>query len=45
MKAAELLEKAGYETIIFHAIGPGGRAMEQMMKEGLIGAVLDYSTI
>jgi uncharacterized protein (UPF0261 family) len=45
MTAAELLEKAGYETIVFHAIGPGGRAMEQMMKEGLIGAVLDYSTI
>ena len=45
MKAAEVLEAAGFETIIFHAIGPGGRAMEQMMKEGLIGAVLDYSTI
>jgi len=45
MKAAEVLEDAGYETIIFHAIGPGGRAMEQMMKEGIIGAVLDYSTI
>ena len=45
MKAAEVLEAAGYETIIFHAIGPGGRAMEQMMKEGIIGAVLDYSTI
>ncbi len=45
MKAAEVLEQAGYETIIFHAIGPGGRAMEQMMKEGIIGAVLDYSTI
>lgn len=45
MKAAEVLEAAGYETIVFHAIGPGGRAMEQMMKEGLIGAVLDYSTI
>jgi uncharacterized protein (UPF0261 family) len=45
MKAAEVLEAAGYETITFHAIGPGGRAMEQMMKEGIIGAVLDYSTI
>ncbi len=45
MKAAAVLEEAGYETIIFHAIGPGGRAMEQMMKEGIVGAVLDYSTI
>jgi uncharacterized protein (UPF0261 family) len=45
MKAIAVLEAAGYETIVFHAIGPGGRAMEQMMKEGIIGAVLDYSTI
>ena len=45
MKAVEELEKRGYETIVFHAIGPGGRAMEQLMKEGVIGAVLDYSTI
>jgi uncharacterized protein (UPF0261 family) len=45
MKAADVLEKAGFETIVFHAIGAGGRAMEQMMKEGIIGAVLDYSTI
>jgi uncharacterized protein (UPF0261 family) len=45
MTACEVLQEAGFETIVFHAIGPGGRAMEQMMKEGLIGAVLDYSTI
>jgi uncharacterized protein (UPF0261 family) len=45
MKAAEVLEAAGMHTIVFHAIGPGGRAMEQMMKEGIIAGVLDYSTI
>lgn len=45
MKAVQVLEAAGYETIVFHAVGPGGRAMEEMMKEGLIGAVLDYSII
>lgn len=45
MQAVKVLEAAGYETIVFHAIGPGGRAMEQMMKEGIVGAVLDYSTI
>ena len=45
MKAVEVLEAAGYETIVFHAVGSGGRAMEQMMKEGIISAVLDYSTI
>ena len=45
MRAIETLEAAGYETIVFHAVGTGGRAMEQLMKEGVIGAVLDYSTI
>jgi len=45
MTAIEVLEAAGYETIVFHAVGTGGRAMEQLMEEGVIGAVLDYSTI
>jgi uncharacterized protein (UPF0261 family) len=45
MKAIEVLEAAGYETIVFHAVGTGGRAMELLMEEGVIGAVLDYSTI
>src|SRR5262245_31416337 len=45
MRAVRVLEDAGYQTIVFHAIGPGGRAMEQLMKENIIGAVLDYSTI
>jgi len=45
MKAAEVLEEAGYETIVFHAVGTGGRAMEEMMREGIIGAVLDFSLI
>ncbi len=45
MTAMRVLEEAGFETIVFHAIGPGGRAMEQMMREGIVGAVLDYSII
>jgi uncharacterized protein (UPF0261 family) len=43
MIALDLFRKAGYEVIVFHAIGSGGRAMEQMMKEGIIGAVFDYA--
>lgn len=42
MRAIELFEEAGYEVITFHAIGAGGDAMEQMMKEGIINAVFDY---
>jgi uncharacterized protein (UPF0261 family) len=43
MRAMELLADRGYETIVFHAVGNGGRAMEQLMKEGYITAVLDYA--
>jgi uncharacterized protein (UPF0261 family) len=43
LKAVELFHERGYEVIVFHAIGSGGRAMEQMMKEGIIGAVFDYA--
>ncbi len=43
IKAIEYFEEAGYEVIVFHAVGSGGRAMEQMMKEGIIGAVFDYA--
>ncbi|MCP3903416.1 MAG: UPF0261 family protein [Planctomycetes bacterium] len=43
MQAVEYFGSAGYETIVFHAVGSGGRAMEQMMKDGIIGAVFDYA--
>ena len=43
MHAIKLFEEAGYEVITFHAIGAGGEAMEQMMKEGIITAVFDYA--
>ncbi|MBT4266696.1 MAG: Tm-1-like ATP-binding domain-containing protein [Deltaproteobacteria bacterium] len=42
MKAIDLLNERGYESIVFHAIGSGGRAMEQMMREGIIKAVFDF---
>lgn len=43
MEAISYIESKGYEVIVFHAVGSGGRAMEQMMKEGIIGAVFDYA--
>ncbi|BCS35524.1 hypothetical protein TBR22_A47570 [Luteitalea sp. TBR-22] len=43
MLAIELFRKRGYESIVFHAVGTGGRAMELMMKQGIIGAVFDYA--
>jgi uncharacterized protein (UPF0261 family) len=41
--AVDYLESKGYEVILFHAVGAGGRAMEQMMREGLIKGVFDYA--
>lgn len=43
IEAVNYIEENGYEVIVFHAVGSGGRAMEQMMKEGIIGAVFDYA--
>ena len=45
MKAREVLGEAGFDTIVFHAVGTGGRAMESLMKEGHISGVLDLATI
>jgi uncharacterized protein (UPF0261 family) len=44
MAARELLEARGYEVIVFHANGSGGRAMEALVSEGAIDAVLDVTT-
>lgn len=43
LHAIERFHARGYEVLVFHAIGSGGRAMEQMMKEGILGAVFDYA--
>ena len=42
--AREYLEDRGYETIVFHATGTGGRAMESLVEEGVIDGVLDVTT-
>ena len=38
------VEAMGFETIVFHAVGSGGRAMEEMIDHGLIDAVIDVTT-
>jgi uncharacterized protein (UPF0261 family) len=40
----EALTKAGYEVLVFHATGTGGRTMESLVEEGLVDAVLDITT-
>ncbi len=42
-EAVKLMEKAGFQVISFHSTGVGGRAMEEFINEGTIGAVMDLS--
>lgn len=43
-KAREYLEEKGYEVLVFHATGSGGRAMESLIRSGFIKGVLDVTT-
>jgi len=38
------LAAEGYEVLVFHATGTGGRTMESLVREGLVDAVLDITT-
>jgi uncharacterized protein (UPF0261 family) len=43
-QAREYLEKQGYEVLIFHATGTGGKAMENLINDGYIEGVFDITT-
>ncbi len=43
-KAREYLEEKGYEVLVFHATGSGGKAMESLVEAGFIKGVLDITT-
>jgi uncharacterized protein (UPF0261 family) len=38
------LKAAGYEVILFHASGPGGRALESLARRGELAGVVDVTT-
>jgi uncharacterized protein (UPF0261 family) len=42
--ARQRLEDLGYEVLVFHATGTGGRSMEALIKAGMISGVLDLTT-
>ncbi len=43
-EAKRILEKSGYEVLIFAATGTGGRSMESLIESGMVAAVLDLTT-
>jgi uncharacterized protein (UPF0261 family) len=43
-QARKVLEDNGYEVLIFHATGMGGRTMETMITDGYFTGILDVTT-
>lgn len=42
--ARQILEEKGYEVLVFHATGTGGRTMEMLVDSGYFAGVLDMTT-
>lgn len=43
-EARKALTDLGYEVLVFHATGTGGRAMEKLVDSGLLSGVCDLTT-
>ncbi len=43
-RAKSLVEAAGFEVLVFHATGTGGRTMESLIESGMVAGVLDITT-
>lgn len=42
--AREIIEKEGFEVLVFHATGIGGKTMESLIADGYITASMDITT-
>jgi len=43
-RVRQLLEDQGYEVLVFHATGTGGKTMESLIADGFISANIDITT-
>jgi uncharacterized protein (UPF0261 family) len=43
-RCRQALSDAGYQVLVFHCTGAGGRTMEGLIEEGYVEAVLDITT-
>jgi uncharacterized protein (UPF0261 family) len=43
-QARKLLERDGFEVLVFHSVGTGGRTMESLVEAGVAAGVLDITT-
>lgn len=44
LHASKLMEEKGYDVMINHAVGSGGRSMEELINDGYIVGMLDITT-
>jgi len=44
MKMKKILNEKGFEMILFHATGMGGRALEELVATGYFDGVMDWTT-
>jgi len=42
--ARQIMEANGYEVLVFHATGTGGKTMEMLIESGFIAGVMDITT-
>ncbi|MDB6120477.1 MAG: hypothetical protein JWO08_4258, partial [Verrucomicrobiaceae bacterium] len=42
--AQKILEDKGYEVLVFHSTGTGGKIMESIIQSGMVDGVLDVTT-
>jgi uncharacterized protein (UPF0261 family) len=43
-QAKSILENSGYEVLVFHSTGSGGKAMESLIESGMVSGILDVTT-
>ncbi len=43
-EARRIVEAAGFEVLVFHATGTGGRTMEALVASGMVAGILDITT-
>ena len=43
LRIADRLQDEGYDVITFHAVGSGGRALEQLLAQGMFVGVIDLT--
>lgn len=44
MSASDIVKKEGYDVLVNHCTGAGGRSMEEMLQEGQLVGLLDITT-